>query len=79
MQKNEIKNICILPEYQNRGIELQLLKDILEINSNRNIIFSLVKQHQLVKVLRCLDFTLQEENSSNYIMVKNIEHKHVLK
>jgi len=66
--KYEIKNICLLSEYQGKGIEIQVLKDVIElhkdkdlyINDNSNVINDLCNELGLE----------QNENSESHYLLK---------
>ena len=67
--KYEIGNICLLSEYQGKGIEIQILKDVIElhkdkdlyINDNSNVINDLCKK---------LDLEQNENRQSHYLLKK---------
>lgn len=67
-EKYEIRNICLLSEYQGKGIEIQILKDVIQlhkdkdlyINDNSNVINDLCNELGLE----------QNENSQSHYLLK---------
>ena len=66
----EIGNICIIPEYQCRGIGTKLLKEKLEENKNRNIEIQYFKQNPVGTLYKRLGFVLNGETKFHYQMIK---------
>ena len=66
----EIDNICIMPEYQNRGIGTAVLKEILFENKDKEIILQCFKENQASKLYERMGFKKIEENETHYIMIK---------
>ena len=66
----EVGNICIIPEYQGKGIGTKILKEVLEENKNRNIEIQYFKQNSVVKLYRRLGFVPSGETEFHYQMIK---------
>lgn len=67
----EIGNICIIPEYQGRGIGTKILKDKLEENKDRNIEIQYFKNNPVGKLYQRLGFVLNGEKEFHYLMIKS--------
>ena len=57
----EVGNICIIPEYQGRGIGTKILKDILEKYKNFDIEIQYFKQNPVGKLYKKLGFIADKE------------------
>ena len=68
--KYEIGNICIIPEYQNRGIGTDILKDILFDNQGKEITIQYFKQNPAVRLYERLGFKHVGETQFHYQMIK---------
>lgn len=68
----EIGNICIIPEYQNRGIGTDILKDVLAENSGKEITIQYFKQNPVGRLYERLGFKLVGETQFHYQMIKEI-------
>ena len=66
----EICNICIIPEYQNRGIGTQVLKDIIKLHKGQDIHIQYFKDNPVEKLYERLGFVASGENKFHYMMVK---------
>jgi len=66
----EIGNICIIPEYQNRGIGTNILKDVLSNNANKEIRIQYFKQNPVGRLYERLGFKLVGETAFHYQMIK---------
>lgn len=66
----EICNICIIPEYQNRGIGTQVLKDIIKLHKGQDIHIQYFKDNPVGKLYERLGFVASGENEFHYMMVK---------
>ena len=66
----EIGNICIIPEYQGKGIGTKLLKDKLEENKNRDIEIQYFKQNPVGALYERLGFVPSGETQFHYQMIK---------
>lgn len=62
-------NICILPQYQNRGIGTLILKDAIKKNKNKNIILQVFKQNRAQELYKRLGFEIFGETKSHYKMI----------
>lgn len=69
----EIGNICIVPEYQNRGIGTAILNDVLSENADKEIRLQYFKQNPVGRLYERLGFKLAEETAYHYRMVKETE------
>lgn len=66
----EVGNICIIPEYQGKGIGTQILKDKLEENTDRNIEIQYFKQNPVGRLYERLGFIPSGETEFHYQMKK---------
>lgn len=66
----EVGNICIIPEYQGKGIGTKILKDILEKYSNTNIEIQYFKQNRVGSLYERLGFEKSGETDFHYQMIK---------
>lgn len=66
----EIENICIIPEYQDKGIGTQVLKDILELHKEQDIHLQYFKSNPVKKLYEKLGFILNGETEYHYQMIK---------
>lgn len=66
----EIGNICIIPEYQGKGIGTKILKDKLEEYKDRDIEIQYFKQNPVGKLYERLGFVLSGETEFHYQMTK---------
>lgn len=66
----EIGNICIIPEYQGKGIGTKILKDIIKQNIKRNIKLQYFKQNPVGNLYKRLGFVLVDESKYHYQMEK---------
>ena len=65
----EIENICILPEYQNRGIGTQILKYILKVHNNQNILLEYYKKNPVGNLYKRLGFIKYKEEDNHYKLI----------
>lgn len=65
----ELGNICILPKYQGQGIGTQILNNIIEENSSRNIYLRYFKQNPVGRLYERLGFEMVEEMPYHFKMV----------
>lgn len=66
----EIGNICIIPEYQGKGIGTQVLKDIMRLHKDQTLHIQYFKQNPVGKLYERLGFTPNGETEFHYQMVK---------
>lgn len=66
----EIGNICIVSEYQGKGIGTKILKDILEKNKDTNIQIQYFKQNPVGNLYGRLGFEKSGETNFHYQMIK---------
>lgn len=66
----EIGNICIIPEYQGKGIGTKILKDMLEKYSDTNIEIQYFKLNPVGNLYKRLGFEKSGETNFHYQMVK---------
>ncbi|MBQ8535342.1 MAG: GNAT family N-acetyltransferase [Bacilli bacterium] len=70
----EIGNICIIPEYQGKGIGTQVLKDIMQLHKNQDIHIQYFKQNPVGKLYERLGFQANGETEFHYQMIKPKEN-----
>ena len=66
----EIGNICIIPEYQGKGIGTKILKDIIEIHKEQDIHIQYFKQNPVGRLYKRLGFVQIGETEFHYKMMK---------
>ncbi len=67
----EIGNICIKPEYKNKGIELAVLKEILFEHKEQNIRLKVFKiNEKQVELYEKIGFENVDETETHYIMLE---------
>lgn len=66
----EIGNICIIPEYQGKGIGTQILKDVIEIHKEQDIHIQYFKQNPVGRLYERLGFIPNGETEFHYKMIK---------
>ena len=66
----EIGNICIIPEFQGRGIGTQVLKDIIELHKDQDLHIQFFKQNPVGKLYERLGFIPSGETEFHYQMIK---------
>lgn len=66
----EIGNICIIPEFQGRGIGTQVLKDIIELHKEQDLHIQYFKQNPVGKLYERLGFIPTGETEFHYQMMK---------
>lgn len=66
----EIGNICIIPEYQGRGIGTQVLKDIMQLHKQKDLHIQYFKQNPVGKLYKKLGFVPNGETEFHYRMIK---------
>ena len=66
----EVGNICIIEEYQGKGIGSKILKDIIEKNNDRDIEIQYFKQNPVGKLYERLGFIANGETEFHYHMIK---------
>ncbi len=75
----EIGNICIIPEYQGKGIGTQVLKDIMELHKDQDLYIQYFKQNPVGSLYERLGFEPNGETEFHYQMLKpkgkNIEEE----
>ena len=67
----KIGNICIIPEYQNKGIGTKILKDIITLYNNTDIELQCFKTNPVKELYERLGFKVYEETEFHYKMKKN--------
>ena len=65
----ELGNICLLPEFQNKGIGTRILNEIISHNSDKNIGLRCFKQNPVVNLYKRLGFEVVEELEHHYLMI----------
>ena len=71
----EVGNICIIPEYQGKGIGTKVLCDMLEKHKEKDIKIQYFKQNPVGSLYERLGFVLVGETQFHYQMVKSKEIK----
>ncbi len=66
----EVGNICIIPEYQGKGIGTKLLKEKLEENKERDIEIQYFKQNPVGSLYERLGFVKSGETQFHYQMIR---------
>ena len=66
----EIGNICIFPEYQNRGIGTAILQDVIEKHGHKEIHLQYFKQNPVGRLYERLGFEKCGETAYHYQMKK---------
>lgn len=74
----EVGNICIIPEYQGKGLGTQILKDILEKYKDYGIEIQYFKQNPVGKLYERLGFMPNGETAFHYQMIKPIKKFNVI-
>lgn len=76
----EIGNICIIPEYQGKGIGTQVLKDIMELHKEQDLRIQYFKQNPVGSLYKKLGFEPNGETDFHFQMFKrNAREKNDLK
>ena len=65
----EIGNICIIPEYQGKGLGTKILKEIISEQRGKDIYLRYFKQNPVVRLYKRLGFEMIEELPYHYKMV----------
>lgn len=65
-----IENICIIPEYQGKGIGTEILKSVLNEYSDKNIEIQYFKQNTVGNLYKKLEFEPNGETEFHYQMIK---------
>ena len=65
-----IENICIIPEYQGKGIGTKILKDVIEKYKNCNIEIQYFKSNPVGNLYKKLGFKIYDETEFHYKMKK---------
>ena len=71
----EVGNICIIPEYQGKGIGTKILKDVMQHYADKNIHIQCFKQNPVGKLYERLGFVANGETKTHYQMIKEAEIK----
>ena len=66
----EVGNICIIPEYQGKGIGTKILKDKLEEYKGYDIEIQYFKQNPVGNLYKRLGFIPNKEKEYHYTMIK---------
>ena len=66
----EIGNICIIPEYQGKGIGSKILRNIIEENKERDIEIQYFKQNPVGRLYERLGFVKNGETKFHFQMIK---------
>ena len=71
----ELSDICIIPEYQRKGIGTQVLKDIMKLHKNQDLHIQHFKQNPVGKLYKRLGFVRNEETEFYYRMIRFKENE----
>lgn len=66
----EIVNICIIPEYQGKGIGTRILKEMIAEHTDRNIKIQYFKQNPVGELYKRLGFKPGGETKTHFQMMK---------
>lgn len=66
----EICNICISPQYQNKGIGSTILKELLFEHQNQNITLQCFKSNPVISLYKKFGFKIIEDNDTHVKMKK---------
>lgn len=66
----EIVNICLLPQFQGKGIGTKILKEKLDENCNRTILIQCFIKNPVVSLYRRLGFTDYEKTATHIKLKK---------
>ena len=66
----EIGNICVKPEYQNKGIGKAVLKEILFENKEKDIVLQCFKDNPVIRLYQRMGFEKMGETETHYILKK---------
>ena len=66
----EVGNICIIPEFQRKGIGTAILKDVLSENNDKEINIQYFKQNPVGKLYERLGFRSSGETTFHYQMIR---------
>lgn len=69
--KYEIGNICIAPEYQNKGLGTAILKELLKKNTDKSVTLQYFKSNPVGRLYERLGFKIIGETEYHYQMVKD--------
>ncbi len=71
----EIENICIIPQYQNKGIGSKILREKIQENKDRDITIQYFKQNPVGELYKRLGFATNGESEYHYKMIKRWRKK----
>lgn len=71
----EIENICIIPQYQNKGIGSKILREKIQENKDRDITIQYFKQNPVGELYKRLGFAPNGESEYHYKMIKRWRKK----
>lgn len=69
----EIGNICIIPEYQGKGLGTRILKDIMESHNGQDLHIQYFKTNPVGKLYERIGFVPDYEKEFHYVMFKEKE------
>jgi len=73
--KIELGNICILPNFQGKGIGTEIIKNILNNNIDKNIYLRVFKQNPAIMLYKRLGFENLEQQEHHFKMVVYAKEK----
>ncbi len=71
----EIGNICIIPEYQEKGIGTQVINDMIQLHSTQDIHIQYFKQNPVGRLYERLGFIPDGETQYHYQMILKSKEK----
>ena len=73
----EIGNICIIPEYQGRGIGTQVLKDIIRLHGSHNLHIQFFKHNPVGRLYERLGFLPNGETEFHKMMILSRQFENI--
>lgn len=74
----QLGNLCLLPEYQGRGIGTQVIKDIMELHKDQDLHIQYFKGNPAGELYKRLGFEPNGETENHYQMIYP-KNKHLVK
>ena len=68
----EIGNICIIPDFQGKGLGTRILKDIIELHREQDLYIQYFKQNPVGGLYERLGFVHDYEKEFHYVMKKEV-------
>lgn len=67
----EQRNICLIPEFQGKGIGSNILKYLIETHKSKDICLRCFKQNPVINLYKRLGFKIVSETDYHYLMKLN--------